>query len=266
VQQIAAGMKLRLIAHPTYTDKRPGIVYKTDLDPGTPIRPNHYINVWYSKGPEYVSVPDVTHLDKDAAQQKLKEAGLILGKIDTRYDDKVPEDVVISQSVSHKKRVFHDTPVDLVTSLGPKPDYADSTADTGNTTNPTDQNPPAGADNTANPAIGNETGNGDNAAGNTAQNADPYADNGNGDDQHEFDRTISIPRDGQGVRRVRIEYTDAKSPSPILAIDEDHDAGDKIPVQFLYYGKKITLSIYFNDHLAWHRTFDPLATRHQRIQ
>lgn len=267
VQHIAAGMKLRLIPHPTYTDKPRGIVYKTDLDPGTPIRPNHYVNVWYSKGPEYVSVPDVTHLDKDAAEAKLKEAGLILGKVDTRYDPKIPEDSVISQSISHKKRVFHDTPVDLVTSLGPKPDYADTNGETDNP-NGNDQANNTGQDNGNNPTIGSDTGNGDNNTNNTTDNPNQNADNANPADQqqHEFDRTISIPNDGRGVRRVRIEYMDAESPSPILAIDEDHDAGDKIPVSFLYYGKKITMRIYYDNQLVWHRTFDPQATRHQRVQ
>jgi len=268
VQQIAASMKLRIIPHPTYTDKPRGLVYKTDLDPGTPIHPNHYVNIWYSKGPEYVSVPDVTRLSQDAAEQKLKEAGLIVGRVDTRYDSKVPEDAVISQSISHKKRVFHDTPVDLVTSLGPKPDYADTNGDTSNPNSP-DQTNNTGQDNGAgNPTIGNDTGNGDNNTANATTNPGQNTDNTNADDQpeHEFNRTISIPNDGRGIRRVRIEYTDAKSPSPILAIDEDHDAGDKIPVSFLYYGKKISLSIYYDNQLVWHRTFDPQATRHQRIQ
>lgn len=284
VRDILKSMKVRPIEFGQYTDKPRNIVYKTDLDPGAQIRPNHYIRVWYSKGPEYVNVPRVTHLSKEEAEQKLKEAGLMVGKIITAYHDTIPENTVISQNVSSKKRVFHDTPVDLVVSDGPKPEYA--TASDTNDTPPSDSNandPAANGDtNAANPTV-NGTGADntppdqpspkkikktapDQAINAPAAPSTPEESTADNQTEHRFDRTINIPKDGRGERQVKIEYVDALGPGPISAVDEPHDAGDRIPLSFTYYGKNITLRIYYDDKLVWERKFDPEATKHQRIR
>lgn len=240
-RQMAETMKVRLIEHAEYSDKPRNIVYKTDPKSGAQTRPNHVINVWYSRGPEYVNVPNVANLPREEAEKRLQEAGLKLGNVTLAYSPTVNMGHVISQNVSYKKRVFHDTPVGLVISEGPTPDYA-SPNDTpaGSTTE--EQN--------TNPDTSNET-------------TDPPAEIV--EESHQFERDISIPRDGKGVRQVRIEYTDTLK-SPISVIDEPHDEGDRIPVSFPYYGKTIRLVIYYDSKVVFDRTFDPQATRRERIQ
>lgn len=80
-----------------------------------------------------------------------------------------------------------------------------------------------------------------------------------------FERNISIPRDTLGRRKVRIEYKDAMG-APVSVIDEERGEGDKIPVSFTYYGKMITLTIYYDEKKQWEKTFDPLLTQNQRVQ
>ncbi len=262
VRDMAKSLNVRLIEHPEYTDKPRDIVYKTDHDNGTQIRSGQTINIWYSKGPTYVNVPNLTNLTQDAAEKALKDAGLVVGKVTPEYSDKVPSGSVVRQTVSYKKRVFHDTAVDLVVSDGPKPDYASGENNTNQ--NPFNDNSDANTDNNqsgdntndnnANPANGNSTPN--QADANNGGNGN---DNGalNPDEQlHTFNRTISIPQDGEGIRQVRIEYRDSQGwHDPV--INEPHNAGERFPVTFDYFGKNITMRIYYDDRLVKEVTFDP---------
>ncbi len=251
VRQMAADKHVHLIEHSVFSEKPRDIVYKTDPSLGDQIRPNHNLNIWYSKGPTYVNVPNVMTLQKEDAEQKLKDAGLTIGKEITEFSAKVPINCVMHQDVSYKKRVLHDTAVGLLISDGPKPDYATGDANPGDTANPD----PNGPDPT-NPGAGDTTpGTGDVAP------TPPPADQ----TEHSFDRTISIPKDGKGERKVRIEVTDSQN-LPMTVINEDHKEGDKIPVTFVYLGKTITLRIFYNDQVVFSKSFDPLATRNKRIQ
>jgi hypothetical protein len=254
VRRIAAEKKVRLIEHAEYNNKPRGVVYQTDQPGGTPIHQNHPVNVWYSRGPEYVNVPNVAHLPREEAEQKLQAAGLKVGQITPEYSDKVPANSVISQDVTFKKRVFHDTAVDLVVSDGPKPDYAPG--DTGDTSNPPSVAPNPGNDNgaPANPPDTNPPGNTDATGGAAADET-----------LHHFDRSITIGKDGKGNRRVRVEYRDAQGMHPAL-IDEYHNEGDKIKLTFDYYGKNITLSIYYDDQLVKETTFDPQSSTGKKRQ
>src|SRR5581483_8741600 len=161
--------------------------------------------------------------------------------ITPEFSDKVTIGNVIRQTVSYKKRVLHDTPVDLVISDGPKQDFAADTSGTTDGANPSiDSNTP-----------GNETM--------------PTAPDGTGTSANQtpdepprlFDRTIRIPEDGQGIRQVRIEFRDSRGWQPPVIADELHTEGDRIPVTFDYYGKNITLRIYYDDKLKKEFTFGP---------
>jgi serine/threonine protein kinase len=257
VQAMADKMHVQLILHGDYMDKPRNIVYKTDQPHGMKIHTGHYINVWYSKGPEYVDVPDVIGVDKEQAEQKLKDAGLVVGKVMPQYSTKIPRNAVISQNVSYKKRVLHDTAVDLVFSDGPQPDFSDGQSDN----NSGDNANGAGQDNNAATDM--------NAAAST--NTDTAANDAADDEPHDFYRSISIPRDGKGKRQVKIEVLDAHverdGMTPIVPIDEKRDEGEKIPVSFTYYGKFITLRIYYDDKIVFEKRFDPQDPKNKgRIQ
>jgi hypothetical protein len=243
VRQIAASRKVRLIEHPEYAAKPRNIVYRTDVDAGDPIRASRPLNVWYSKGPEYVDVPNLVGMTREEAEQKLVAAGLKVGKISPQYDKKVPANNVVSQDVTYKKRVFHDTPVDMVISDGPKPED-DAPAP-----------PVLPGDDASSGAAGNDA---PSTAGDNT-NADPEATLA-----HTYDRSVTLVKDGQGARRVRVEYKDAQGEHPPV-VDETHNEGDTIPLKFDYYGKKITLRIYYDEKLVKELSFDPQATKKRAL-
>ncbi len=234
VRQLAAEKKIRLIVHAEYDDKPRDIIYRTDLEAGEPIRANRAVNVWYSKGPEYVDVPNLVGMSREDAERKLTAVGLKVGKIAPQYDSKITINGVISQDVTYKKRVFHDTPVDLVISDGPKPEE----------NIPTDPSPPDSGTSGAEPTPSTNT---------TETNAEDTQ-------SHTYDRGITLVKDGVGSRRVRVEYKDAQGDHPPV-VDEMHNEGDVIPVKFDYFGKTITLRIYYDDKLVKQLTFDPQATK-----
>jgi eukaryotic-like serine/threonine-protein kinase len=257
VQALADKMHVQLILHGDYMDKPRNLVYKSDQPRGMKIHAGHYINVWYSKGPEYVDVPNVVGVDKEQAEQQLKDAGLVIGKVMPQYSAKIPRNAVVSQNVSYKKRVLHDTAVDLVFSDGPQPEFSDNQSDnsagdgTGNTNQDATTTPDVNTDAQVPPST-------------------PTVD-ATDDEQHDFYRTISIPKDGKGKRQVKIEVLDAHvdrdHTPPIMPIDEQRDEGDRVPVSFSYYGKTITMRIYYDDKIVFEKRFDPQDPKNKgRIQ
>jgi serine/threonine-protein kinase len=196
VRAYAKSIKVSLREHADYMERPRNIVYRTDPSRGDQLRMGHVLNVWYSKGPVYANVPNLVNLQRDEAEQKLKDAGLTVGKVTPEYSAKVPRDSVISQDVSPKKRVLHDTAVGFIVSDGPKPDYSDSTGLSTDTSTPGNLNGPTS----------------------------PSKPNDEPQDlpTHLFDRSITINPDGLGTRRVRVEYVDADGEhTPV--IDEPHN-------------------------------------------
>ncbi len=263
VRAMAKQLNVTLREHSEYTDKPRNIVYKTDHDRGAQIHPGQTINVWYSKGPTYVNVPNVVNLPKEEAEKKLKDAGLTVGRIMPEYSSTVPANSVIRQNVSYKKRVFHDTAVDLVVSDGPKPDYA--SVDTNEPQNAA----PSGTDNSGSGSGSADNGGTDTGTQNDAATMPPTGDQNSTADNnsqtqpeqppHTFDRTIHIANDGEGIRQVRIDYRDSQGWH--TAIDELHNAGERFPLMFDYYGKYITMRIYYDGKLKKEFTFDPQDKR-----
>lgn len=264
VRKLATQKKLHLIEHPEYIEKPRGIVFRTDEDDGAKMYQGHDLNVWYSKGPTYVAVPNVVNLQREEAEQKLTEAGLTVGKVILDYSPKIPANVVMSQNVSYKKRVLHDQPVDLVVSDGPKPD---------NGTDPGTDGTTGGGTGTVPTGDSGANGSGSNGSGASADadnsdsttNPNPPSDPGNSE-SHEFNRSIHIKKDGKGRRRVRIEVVDANGLSNTPVNDEEFDEDARIPLSFTYFGKKIRLRIFYNDKLSWTTTFDPVATQHDIVR
>ena len=272
VRKMAEDMKVHLIEHADYTDQPRGLVYRTDQDPGAKIRANRAINVWYSKGPEYVDVPNLVGMGREEAEQKLKDTGLTVGRVTPQYDDKAPINSVVSQDVTFKKRVFHNTAVDLVISDGPRPDYVSPPDSNSDNSNPPSVAPSANGGDTGTPAGDNGAApNSGGAAGadNGAPPATPPGDGTNtpppADTQpHSFTRNITLLKDGLGRRQVRVEYKDVQGEHPPV-VNELHGEGDSIPVKFDYVGKQITLRIYYNDRLVKELTLDPVATRKKTL-
>ncbi|WP_336922650.1 Stk1 family PASTA domain-containing Ser/Thr kinase [Aquipuribacter sp. SD81] len=97
-----------------------GLVVATEPGPGEAVRAGTAVDVTVSRGPEPVTVPDVTGGDVDAARRLLEAAGLRLGRTDERYDDAVPAGDVLAQDPPGGE-ARPGTDVDVTVSRGPEP-------------------------------------------------------------------------------------------------------------------------------------------------
>ena len=225
---------LRLMEHEEFNDKFDhNLIIRTEPDlSGKTVHAGRSINIWVSRGSKLVYVPEVSNLQKEVAEQKLKDAGLTLGTVDRAYDGKIAFDFVISQNPRPRKRVNRDLQVGLVISDGPKPDATTEEKHT----SPTD------------PSVNGVTPNGDN--GSSAGNGDvSKPDSGTGDNAGQSPRSFTlskkVPVDGKGSRRVRMEFEDALGTH--TAIDEVHGEGDKIIARVTVVGTRITVRVFYGE-------------------
>ncbi len=220
-RKIAQEIDVRLNEHPEYSEKPRNLILRTDKRMGAELHPKQVINVWFSRGSIYVDVPKLAGMTQEEAEKKLKDVGLTLGAVTTEHHAKIAEGKLIRQA--DKTRVLHDTPIDVVLSIGPK-----------------EVPPPPTPVTVPNDA-------------NNATDADAANEN------HDFDRVIRIGRDGLGRRKVRIDYEDFLGIH--TAIDEEHEEGDRVQVNFNYTGKKIKIRIHYNDQLYKEFTINPQSER-----
>jgi serine/threonine-protein kinase len=98
-----------------------GKVFKTFPPAGKAIKAGSDLNVWVSKGPEKVQVPDVTQNKTDDALRALRDAGLALGHMTQEYNELADKGIITSQDPEAGKTVTPGTKVNLVKSMGPEP-------------------------------------------------------------------------------------------------------------------------------------------------
>lgn len=88
---------------------------------GESVKENHPVHLVVSKGAGDLTVPDLSGLTVDQAKQRLKDMGLVLGKITTQDDSSKPDGVIISQSPSADGKINKGQLVDVVVNkLSPK--------------------------------------------------------------------------------------------------------------------------------------------------
>ena len=208
VRALADRLEIKLIEHAEYNEKKRNIVYKTDKAENAPLRKKQTVNVWFSRGPEYVKVPKVVGLSRDDAEKKLQEAGLKVGRIEKKSSETMPVDNVLSQS--GQVQAMHDSAIDLVVSDGPK-------------VTPLEDNPASAPDSPAPPPA--------------APDPDTV--------EHTFKAHITVNRDGAGTRQVRIEYDDSIGTHEFA--NEPHSAGDRIQIDFHYTGKLTEMRVYYDE-------------------
>lgn len=96
-----------------------GTVFKQNPRSGTTVARGDTVTYWVSTGPTQVLVPDVTGMDKTAAENTIKAAGLVVGSVKTQPSDTVQQGVVLWQSPTADTKVDKNSAVDLVLSSGP---------------------------------------------------------------------------------------------------------------------------------------------------
>lgn len=94
-----------------------GKVMEQDPSPKTKVKPFSTVNLVISQGRE-VEVPDLSGMNLEQAEEKLKEVGLSLGKTNSEYSDSVEKDKIISQSPRADEKVQVSSEIDVNVSLG----------------------------------------------------------------------------------------------------------------------------------------------------
>ena len=88
---------------------------------GETVKENRPVHLVVSKGSGDITVPDLSGLTVDQARQRLKDLGLVVGKITMQEDTSKPDGVVLSSSPSNDSKVSKGQPIDLVVNkLKPK--------------------------------------------------------------------------------------------------------------------------------------------------
>ena len=76
------------------------------------------VELTVSVGNNKTIVPNLSNIDLDKVEDILSKSNLSLGKVERKYDDKVDENKIISQSVNFGEEVEKGTKIDIVVSRG----------------------------------------------------------------------------------------------------------------------------------------------------
>ena len=95
-----------------------GFIIDQTPPPFTRVKKGRTVGVVVSRGPEEIYIPNLLRLHEDQARTKLREAGLIIGTVNSRPDDALAG-TVIEQNPRPNVKSLRNTPVDLVLSTGP---------------------------------------------------------------------------------------------------------------------------------------------------
>ena len=81
---------------------------------GEKVKEQRTIHLVVSKGVGDITVPDLSGLTVEQARQRLKDVGLVVGKVTQQSVDNKPDGVIIAQSPSGDSKVSKGTTIDLV--------------------------------------------------------------------------------------------------------------------------------------------------------
>lgn len=98
----------------TNPDVPAGQVISQTPGAGEKVKEQRTIHLVVSKGVGDITVPDLTDLTVDQARQRLKDLGLVVGKITQQSVDGKKDGVIITQSPSGDSKVSKGTTIDLV--------------------------------------------------------------------------------------------------------------------------------------------------------
>jgi serine/threonine-protein kinase len=113
---------LRVTTSEAFSDKIPiGNVISQYPEAGTIVKEQRTISLVVSKGGEITVVPDVRGLSRRDAELQIKNAGLLLGRVDEQFNADAPVDTVINQTPRPPAQVNKNATIDLIISKGSGP-------------------------------------------------------------------------------------------------------------------------------------------------
>ena len=98
----------------TNPDVPAGQVISQTPGAGEKVKEQRTIHLVVSKGVGDITVPDLSGLTVEQARQRLKDVGLVVGKVTQQSVDNKPDGVIIAQSPSGDSKVSKGTTIDLV--------------------------------------------------------------------------------------------------------------------------------------------------------
>lgn len=121
-RNILLTQNLRVSESEVFNDKVPaGAVVSQYPEAGSVVKEQRMVVLVISKGGEVAIVPDLRGLNRRDAELKIKNAGLVVGRVDEQFNADTPADTIISQQPRPPAQVNKNTPVDLVISKGAGP-------------------------------------------------------------------------------------------------------------------------------------------------
>lgn len=98
-----------------------GEVLNQQPDAGQSVKPGRIVTLYVSRGPQLISVPAVTEMSLDRAEQIAQDAGLVVKRTASEFNEDVQEGYVVSQTPGPNEKVKPGRIVKVVVSKGPKP-------------------------------------------------------------------------------------------------------------------------------------------------
>lgn len=98
-----------------------GIVISANPASGSSVSKSTVINLQISKGPEYLSVPNLTGLSLDEVRKILTDAGLQLGQVTYEYSSDTKKELAIAASPAFGELAKPNSVVSVILSKGPEP-------------------------------------------------------------------------------------------------------------------------------------------------
>lgn len=121
-RNILSNQNLRVSESEAFSDKVPvGSVVSQYPEAGTVVKEQRMIVLVISKGGEVAVVPDLRGLNRRDAELKIKNAGLVVGRVDEQFNTDIPADTIITQQPRPPVQVNKNTAIDLVISKGAGP-------------------------------------------------------------------------------------------------------------------------------------------------
>ena len=118
-RNILSNQNLRVSESEAFNDKVPaGYVISQYPEAGIVVKEQRMIVLVISKGGEVAVVPDLRGLNRRDAELKIKNAGLIVGRVDEQFNTDIPVDTIIAQQPRPPAQVNKNTSIDLVISKG----------------------------------------------------------------------------------------------------------------------------------------------------
>jgi len=211
-----------------FNDQVPeGRIYMTNPKPGGAVpKEQPFIQVWISKGPKLIEVPNVTGMTITQAERRANAAGLVVREQASEYSNTVPLGRIIRQNPASGQKVEPLKTIDVVLSLGKNPLESDSSLYDDDT-----------------PEIG------------SPEPSSAETDSGT----RKFEIRVPVPSDASESQHVRIVIIDDNGENVVY--NDYHEPGDVVRRTVSGSGNNIQVKVFIGDELVKEETYTSTRRR-----